>query len=75
MQAADNSLRIDRRYIMADGGKNKKYGRGKRAPSGSQQVQRTAKNKARNIKKAASASGKVLAVPRGTARAKRRVGA
>lgn len=56
------------------GGKNKKYGRGKRTPSNAMQRQRTERNKARRIKKAAERIAKDAArlfemvVERGTAR-------
>lgn len=60
------------------GGKGQKIGRNKRAATAAGQKQRTERNKARNVKRtakqAAADKDKVMAVPRGTARAAKRVG-
>lgn len=58
------------------GGKGQKIGRNKRAATAAGQKQRTERNKARNVKRAAkeASTPKVMAVPRGTARKAKRVG-
>lgn len=62
------------------GKKNRKYGRNSRSPSNANQVYRTAKNKRLRIEREARRVAlalhypKVLKVPRGTARARRRFG-
>lgn len=59
---------------MADGGKNKKYGRNAKRPSAVRYKaeNKCAKNKARNIKAAEKQADKILNVPHGTARRERR---
>ena len=60
---------------MAEGKKGRKIGRNKNRPAQKRYVaeQRSDKNKRRNIAMAAKQANKVIKVPRGTARALRRI--